>query len=139
MKIYGTWNSALTQACTIESTREDLKNGVIHHEIAHVWQWYGNGKVPMLLEGIADFVRLKARYLDPNWVKPGGGEKWDEGYAVTAYINFLDYCNSLKDGFVADWNGKMRNGYSDELFVELLGKTVDQLWKDYRSKYAGGS
>lgn len=65
--------------------------------------------------------------------KPGQGQKWDQGYDVTA--RFLDYCESLKGGFVAQLNKLMRSGYSDQFFVQLLGKTVNQLWKDYKAKY----
>ncbi|KAH6767085.1 Plant basic secretory protein family protein [Perilla frutescens var. hirtella] len=109
--------------------------GVLYHEMTHVWQWNGNGKVPGgLIEGIADFVRLKAGYAPSHWVKPGQGDRWDQGYDVTA--RFLDYCNGLRNGFVAELNKKMRGGYSNNYFVELLGKTVDQLWKDYKAKHA---
>ena len=48
---------------------------------------------------------------------------------------FLDYCDGLKNGFVAQLNKQMRTGYSDQFFVQLLGKTVDQLWQDYKAKY----
>lgn len=49
---------------------------------------------------------------------------------------FLDYCDSLRNGFVAELNEKMRGGtYSADYFVELLEKTVDQLWSDYKVKY----
>ncbi|XP_057783028.1 uncharacterized protein LOC131000903 [Salvia miltiorrhiza] len=109
--------------------------GVLYHEMTHVWQWNGGGQAPGgLIEGIADFVRLKAGYAPSHWVKPGQGDRWDQGYDVTA--RFLDYCNSLKNGFVAQLNKKMRGGYSNNYFVELLGKTVDQVWKDYKAKYA---
>ncbi|OVA02040.1 Uncharacterized protein family [Macleaya cordata] len=108
--------------------------GVLFHEVTHVWQWNGDGNGPGgLIEGIADFVRLKANYAPSHWVKPGAGDRWDQGYDVTA--KFLDYCNSLRGGFVADLNRKMKTGYSDNFFVELLGKTVDQLWSDYKAKY----
>ncbi|XP_008800414.1 uncharacterized protein LOC103714784 [Phoenix dactylifera] len=110
--------------------------GVLYHEVTHVWQWNGNGNAPGgLIEGIADYVRLKAGYAPSHWVKPGQGDRWDQGYDVTA--RFLDYCDSLKTGFVAQLNAKMKNGYSDDFFVELLGKTVDQLWSDYKAKYGG--
>ncbi|KAL3651710.1 hypothetical protein CASFOL_004712 [Castilleja foliolosa] len=110
--------------------------GVLYHEMAHVWQWFGNGQqVPGgLIEGIADYVRLKADYAASHWVSPGQGDRWDQGYDVTA--RFLDYCNSLRGGFVAELNKKMRSGYSNSYFVDLLGKTVDQLWMDYKAKYA---
>ncbi|XVE93447.1 hypothetical protein REPUB_Repub01dG0193400 [Reevesia pubescens] len=108
--------------------------GVIYHEMTHIWQWNGNGQTPGgLIEGIADFVRLKANYIPSHWVQPGQGNRWDQGYDVTA--RFLDYCNSLRNGFVAKLNEKMRTGYSANYFVELLGKTVDQLWTDYKAKY----
>ncbi|KAF3435494.1 hypothetical protein FNV43_RR22583 [Rhamnella rubrinervis] len=108
--------------------------GVLYHEMVHIWQWNGNGQAPGgLIEGIADFVRLKAGYAPSHWVKPGGGNRWDQGYDVTA--RFLDYCNELRNGFVAELNKKMRGGYNVNYFVELLGKTVDQLWTDYKAKY----
>ncbi|OVA02041.1 Uncharacterized protein family [Macleaya cordata] len=108
--------------------------GVLYHEATHVWQWNGNGNAPGgLIEGISDFVRLKANYAPSHWVKPGQGNRWDQGYDVTA--QFLDYCNSLRGGFVAELNSKMRTGYSNNFFVELLGKTVDQLWSEYKAKY----
>lgn len=116
---------------------DDLKRGfegVLYHEVTHVWQWNGNNAAPSwVIEGIADFVRLKAGYVPSDWKKPGEGNKWDEGYSVTA--RFLDYCNDLKGGFVAQLNARMRNGYSDDFFVELLGKPVDQLWNDYKARY----
>lgn len=109
--------------------------GVLYHEMTHVWQWNGNGQAPGgLIEGIADYVRLKAGYAPSHWVKAGQGDRWDQGYDVTA--RFLDYCNGLRNGFVGELNKKMRNGYSNNYFVDLLGKTVDQLWKDYKAKYA---
>ncbi|XP_014512939.2 uncharacterized protein LOC106771466 [Vigna radiata var. radiata] len=108
--------------------------GVLYHEMVHVWQWDGNGEGPGgLIEGIADYVRLKANYAPSHWRKAGEGQKWDQGYDVTA--RFLDYCESLKSGFVAQLNQKMKTAYSDQFFVDLLGKSVDQLWKDYKDKY----
>jgi len=109
-------------------------SGVLYHEMVHVWQWDGNGGVPGgLVEGIADYVRLKANYAPSHWVKPGEGQKWDQGYDVTA--RFLEYCESLRTGFVAELNKLSRSGYSDQYFVYILGKPVDQLWQDYKAKY----
>ncbi|KAF5180096.1 Plant basic secretory protein (BSP) family protein [Thalictrum thalictroides] len=68
--------------------------------------------------------RLKAGYPPSHWVQQGGGDKWDQGYDVTA--RFLEYCSSLRVGFVAELNAKMRTGYSN-FFSDLLGKTLDQL------------
>ncbi|CAA7058630.1 unnamed protein product [Microthlaspi erraticum] len=108
--------------------------GVVYHEVVHSWQWNGAGRAPGgLVEGIADYVRLKAGYAPGHWVGPGRGDRWDQGYDVTA--RFLDYCNDLRNGFVAELNKKMRSGYSDGFFVDLLGKDVNQLWREYKAKY----
>ncbi|KAK9677746.1 hypothetical protein RND81_11G164300 [Saponaria officinalis] len=112
--------------------------GVIYHEMTHVWQWDGNGQVGQqnrggLIEGIADYVRLKVGFIPDGWAQPGDGTSWDEGYSTTA--RFLDYCDSLMSGFVAQLNKKMKDGYSDGFFQDLLGKSVDQLWSDYKAKY----
>ncbi|XBJ24200.1 hypothetical protein VPH35_002136 [Triticum aestivum] len=100
-------------------TGDNLKeqvDGVLYHEVAHVWQWglQEYGAHSGIFEGIADYVRLKAGYVAANWVKEGGGDRWDQGYDVTA--RFLDYCDSLKAGFVAEMNGKLKDGYSDDYF-----------------------
>ncbi|KAF0906544.1 hypothetical protein E2562_011524 [Oryza meyeriana var. granulata] len=118
----------------------DVRNevtGVLYHEATHVWQWDGRGGANGgLIEGIADFVRLRAGYAPSHWVQPGQGDRWDQGYDVTA--RFLDYCDSsVVQGFVAQINAKMKDGYSDDFFVQISGKTVDQLWQDYKAKYGG--
>ncbi|XP_076946041.1 uncharacterized protein LOC143617331 [Bidens hawaiensis] len=119
----------------IQGYSGDVRNeitGVLYHEMTHVWQWNGNGQAPGgLIEGIADYVRLKAGNVPSHWVQPGQGDRWDQGYDVTA--RFLDYCNGLRDGFVAELNKKMRDGYNDGFFIDLLGKTVDQLWAEYKA------
>ncbi|XP_039046301.1 uncharacterized protein LOC120186455 [Hibiscus syriacus] len=82
-------------------TGEQLKrsfNGLLYHEMAHVWQWNGNGQqgddhLGGLIEGITDFVRLKADYVPDGRPRRGDGEHWYKGYAVTAW--FLDYCEGL--------------------------------------------
>lgn len=116
----------------------DVKNeitGVLYHEMTHVWQWNGKGGAPSgLIEGIADYVRLTAGFAPSHWVKPGSGDKWDHGYDVTAY--FLQYCDTVASGFVAQMNWKLRDGWDLVFFNDLTGKSVDELWKDYKAKYA---
>ncbi|CAA0826466.1 Plant basic secretory protein (BSP) family protein [Striga hermonthica] len=108
--------------------------GILYHEMTHVWQYDGKGRAPSgLIEGIADFVRLKANLAPKHWVKPGDGDKWNQGYDVTAY--FLDYCNDQKKGFVAELNKMMKDGFSKKYFQALLGKTVNELWKEYKTIY----
>lgn len=107
--------------------------GILLHEMTHVWQWYGNGKAPWgLVNGIADYMRLRAGLAPKEWARRGSGSRWDEGYAVTAY--FLDYCNGLKNGFVTELNKLMKGDYSDDFFPMVLGKTVGELWMDYKTE-----
>ena len=77
-------------------------------------------------------MTLKAGYVPSHWVQPGQGDLWDQGYDKA---QFLDYCESLRSGFVAELNKKMRSSYSDNYFVELLDKTGDPIWSDYKAKY----
>ncbi|KAG2704621.1 hypothetical protein I3843_05G012700 [Carya illinoinensis] len=134
---YASNNEIHISARYINNYSGNVKNeitGVLFHELTHILQWNGNGQAPGgLIEGIADFVRLKAGYVPSHWVQPGQGDRWDQGYDVTA--RFLDYCNSLRNGFVAELNKKMRNGYSVNYFIDLLGKSVDVLWRDYKARY----
>ncbi|OWM63658.1 uncharacterized protein LOC116197262 [Punica granatum] len=109
--------------------------GIMYHESTHVWQWNGNGMAPAgLINGIADYMRLKAGWPSVNWGNRGSGNRWDEGYDITAY--FLEYCNAIKEGFVPELNGMMKDDYSDDFFVSILGKSVDELWLEYKLAYA---
>ncbi|XP_047964792.1 uncharacterized protein LOC125209232 [Salvia hispanica] len=108
---------------------------VMFHEMAHVFQWHGNFGAPGgLTEGTADYVKVKSGYYNQDsYTKPGAGQKWDEGYGVTE--RFLEYCDSLLEGFTVKLNKKMRFKYDQVYWVELLGKPVEQLWRDYKAKY----
>ncbi|GJY79636.1 hypothetical protein Tco_0485437 [Tanacetum coccineum] len=109
---------------------------LMYHEMTHVFQWNGEGKAPVgLTEGIADYTILKANYFPSAFAKPGSGDKWDQGYDFTA--RFLEYCDSLVPNFVAKLNKRMRKTFDVSFFKELTGKPVEQLWKDYKAKYAG--
>ncbi|KAI8532732.1 hypothetical protein RHMOL_Rhmol11G0236400 [Rhododendron molle] len=73
--------------------------GILYREVVHSWQWNGNGQAPLgLIDGIADFMRLKAGYVPDYWRQPRSGNKWDESYDIMAW--FLDYCNGLRNGRV---------------------------------------
>ncbi|CAI0445459.1 unnamed protein product [Linum tenue] len=113
-------------------------SGLIYHCMTLVLQWNGNGQAPTwLLTGIADFVRVRAHYPGDNWVNFGKGDKWDQGYDVTT--GFLIYCELQHRRFVAKLNKKMKYGYNDGLFQELTGKSIAQLWSDYKSTYGNFS
>ncbi|KAK2986682.1 hypothetical protein RJ640_020844 [Escallonia rubra] len=108
---------------------------LLYHEVTHVFQWNGEGQAPVgLVEGFADYSILKANYYPPAFAKPGQGDRWDQGYDFTA--RFLEYCEGLRSGFVAELNKKMRHAFNESYFEDLLGKPVDQLWKEYKAKYS---
>ena len=110
--------------------------GVIVHEMVHCWQWNALGTAPGgLIEGIADFVRLKALLSPPHWKKESGGD-WDAGYQHTAY--FLEWMDSrFGEGSVTRVNDELRNKkYEEHKFWQgLFGKSVNDLWSEYKGGF----
>ena len=106
--------------------------GVIVHEMVHCWQWNGLGAAPGgLIEGIADYVRLKAGLSPPHW-KREAGEKWDAGYQKTGY--FLEWIeNKFGQGSIRKVNQALREEeYIEERFWKsLFDKQVTDLWDEY--------
>ncbi|KAF3794296.1 Basic secretory protease [Nymphaea thermarum] len=132
---YTSGNQIHVSARYIAAYGGDLRReitGILYHETTHVWQWDGKGQAPgWVIEGVADYIRLKAGLAPAHWRKAGEGNSWTDSYDITA--RFFDYCNGLKDGFVAELNGKMKDGYNDQLFADILGKPLKQLWSDYKA------
>ncbi|KAL1564510.1 hypothetical protein AAHA92_06839 [Salvia divinorum] len=62
--------------------------------------------------------------------------QWDgEGKAPVGVVEGVADYIKLVSGFVAALNKKMRHSFSEEYFVELMGKPVAQLWSEYKAKY----
>ena len=107
--------------------------GLVVHELTHVVQDYGRSQNPgWLVEGIADYVRLAS--FEPQARRPRLHPERDNyraGYKVTAM--FLEWIEKNHDPhFVHKINAAMRAGrYRPELFTELTGKPVDDLWADF--------
>ncbi|KAG5969208.1 hypothetical protein E4U57_000075 [Claviceps arundinis] len=107
--------------------------GVLTHELVHCLQWNAQNTCPGgLIEGIADWVRLRCDLAPPHWKKVVP-EKWDAGYQHTAY--FLDYLeHRFGSGFVRRLNEKLRvDKYDEKTFWPELtcGTTVGDLFKEY--------
>lgn len=109
--------------------------GVIVHEMVHCWQWNGCDAAPGgLIEGIADWVRLRADLSPPHW-KRTSGDRWDAGYQITAW--FLDW---LEDEYGPELVPRLNYMLKDvkydekEYWVDRCGlhKSVQQLWKEYK-------
>ncbi|KAL6862781.1 hypothetical protein ACO1O0_003019 [Amphichorda felina] len=115
-----------------EARRTDEITGVLTHELVHCFQYNGQGDCPSgLIEGIADWVRLRCGLAPPHW-KREAGERWDAGYQKTAY--FLDYLEGrFGDGTVQRLNESMRiDRYGEKTTWDaLVGRPVDDLWSEY--------
>jgi hypothetical protein len=109
--------------------------GVVVHEMVHCWQWNGCGSAPGgLIEGIADWVRLKADLSPPHW-KRTAGDSWDAGYQNTAW--FLDWLeDNYGPGTVPLINHMLKDFEYDEkkYWRDRCGfsKSVQELWKEYK-------
>ncbi|ERF71641.1 hypothetical protein EPUS_00630 [Endocarpon pusillum Z07020] len=109
--------------------------GVIVHEMVHCWQWDGCGTAPGgLIEGLADWVRLRADLSPPHW-KRTTGDRWDAGYQMTAW--FLDWLEKeYGTGTVPRLNHLLKEvKYDEEEYWcgrSGLHKSVQELWKDYK-------
>ncbi|KAH6368852.1 hypothetical protein HBI34_124280 [Parastagonospora nodorum] len=117
-----------------EARQKEEIMGVLVHEMVHCWQHSGFGKAPPgLIEGVADWVRLKAGYAPPHWKRHTDCD-WDAGYERTGY--FLEWLEG-KYGVdvVRKINDAMRECDYDEKKVwhECCGgKGVEELWKEYK-------
>ncbi|CAK7565386.1 MAG: hypothetical protein SEPTF4163_003302 [Sporothrix epigloea] len=108
--------------------------GVLTHELVHCYQWDGHGTCPSgLVEGIADWVRLRCNLSPPHWKRdPAAVGRWDAGYQHTAY--FLDFMERrFGNGTVRRINEKLRLDHYQEkdFWLGLFGLSIDKLWTDY--------
>ena len=119
--------------------------GVLVHEMVHCWQWNAKGTCPGgLIEGIADYVRLKVGLDPPHWKRPTrkkkkNGEdepevdqKWDAGYEKTGY--FLEW---LEEEYGEEKIRKINTSLQDteyeekKFWKEIFDHEIDELWKRY--------
>ncbi|KAL1955566.1 hypothetical protein VTO42DRAFT_8445 [Malbranchea cinnamomea] len=141
--------------------------GVITHELVHCYQHTtpeNSTGIPQppsgLIEGVADFVRLKAGLVPPHWKRPLSSadlpESWDSGYQRTAF--FFEWLEDVKvgTGAIGMLNDRLlREGYVGEastheddydkrrgrkhresskiqgFWVGLFGVDVLDLWQEY--------
>lgn len=110
-------------------------SGVVLHEMTHALQYNGSGQTPSwLIEGIADCCRKKS--FDPSQYPSGWGPQFQSptvGYAGTAY--FLDWIDKTFPNFLRRLNLGMRYNYSENIFSDITGKSMNTLWSDYKRSY----
>jgi len=106
--------------------------GVLVHEVVHCYQHNASDTCPGgLIEGIADFVRLREGLDPPHWTRTPG-ETWDAGYEKTGY--FLDWIEErYGTGKIRELNANMKDTiYRETVFKDLTGSSVRKLWNIYR-------
>ncbi|KAL8929224.1 MAG: hypothetical protein Q9208_001307 [Pyrenodesmia sp. 3 TL-2023] len=117
---------------TPASRQKEELQGVLVHEMVHCWQWNAYGTAPGgLIEGIADFVRLKAGLAPPHWKKERR-DSWDQGYQHTGY--FLEWIETqYGEGSIRRVNEALMNKRYDEdvFWTKLFSKGVKDLWSEY--------
>lgn len=109
---------------------------VITHEVMHIVQNYGNSVGPgWLTEGIADYARNQFGVNNPaaKWSlgEYKTGQSYTNSYRITA--RFLLWIETkVKKGIVKELDKEMRDHtYTDAVWANQTGKTLDELWKDY--------
>lgn len=120
----------------IDSYEGDLKKevtGILYQAVTDIWQWDANGAAPKWWrEGVSNYIRLIAGYAPANFAQPGSGDSWEQGGDVTA--RFIQYVNTITPGFVGLVNAKIKTSWDIGYFKDITGKSVDDLWKDYKAQ-----
>ncbi|MEX2188281.1 MAG: basic secretory protein-like protein [Pirellulales bacterium] len=116
---------------------EGEAKGAVVHEMVHVVQQYGrargrNRNPGWMVEGLADYIRwflYEPADKRPR-VNPARANYTDSYRTTAAFLNYLVDKHDKK--IIEKFNAAMREGkYRDELWKELAGNTVDELWGDY--------
>ncbi len=111
---------------------------VLTHEAMHVVQQYGQWDPGWLTEGIADYARYKFGLTNANWSLPDykSGQSYTDSYRITArFLVWLD--KHVKPGIIVALDHAMREAtYTPETWKQQTGKTIDELWQDYRQNPA---
>lgn len=111
--------------------RDEIR-GVLVHEMVHVLQYSGKNTAPgWFIEGLADFIRLRAELSPPHWFKRRGGS-WTDSYSTAAY--FLDWVDTtVKPGFLKQMNVSLAsNEWQNDIFQRFTSRSIDGLWNEYQ-------
>jgi hypothetical protein len=109
---------------------EDL--GMLIHELTHVVQAYSKPGHGWLVEGIADYTRFFI-YEPETRLPPINPDKASYRDSYKTAAGFLNWASQTYDKtLVSKINAALRKSeYKDELFQEITGRPLDQLWSEY--------
>jgi hypothetical protein len=118
--------------------------GVMVHESTHLYQVNGGNSDGALIEGVADFVRVRAGYYGPG--RCGGGDSWDGAYTISGcFFSWLagpcDYHdvhhpqNDLDIGYRINLIiAEGKSAVQSEIETSF-GSDVGALWTQYKADY----
>lgn len=107
---------------------------VVTHEAMHIVQNYTHPVPGWLTEGIADYARYTygINNHNGNWLLPdfSSSQHYTNAYRVTA--RFFVWLEKEHPGIIDSLDKAARRGkYTYQIWTQLTGKTVDDLWQDY--------
>ncbi|GJJ09968.1 hypothetical protein Clacol_004193 [Clathrus columnatus] len=122
-----------------ESRAQSEILGVLVHEMVHCFQYNAKGTCPGgLIEGIADFVRLRSSLAPPHWKRspPSDSDRWDAGYERTAF--FLDWIERVVGpGTIQAINEGMRRSKYDngQVWRDVTGHDVERSISSFDTRF----
>lgn len=123
-----------THLTTIEDEGNDASEeviGLLYFFLSHAYLEPAEQTPSWLVSGLADYVRLKAGFIDPETQAAGGAAT--DGFRTTAF--FLSWLNDSRAHFVLDLNARLASNqapYSDAIFTDLTTQSLDELWAEYQ-------
>jgi hypothetical protein len=110
--------------------------GMVVHETTHVVQHYNlrrSAKAGWLVEGIADYMGY-FEYEPETPVRLDSNKTFRDGYAPAAcFLNWLERKYDAR--LIVKLHAHLRaDTYSDDLFREFTGHTLDELWAEFRDR-----
>lgn len=119
-----------------EAANEDIRFevlGMLYHELAHVFQYDENPYGYENVEGMADAIRFYNGHHD-RYAQPKTNNWKDKSY-ISAFYSWIN--SSVKPTFFYEFNQSMNPNdgipWSENVFKDITGKTVDQLWNEYQN------
>jgi len=103
-------------------------DGLIIHELTHVWQKFGAPK--FVIEGLAAYTRAKGGWTVPGEYNRKGGS-YENGYKEASF--FFGYLNQKNPGLVHKMNLEAPETKNLEWFKINAGGSLDDLWIDYQA------